>query len=176
MLGVYTPPCFKKKKIRFFLWGKDIRRIFVEQLNTTTTMKITQDKKSTKLVKKFLQKTNSLTFQETWHGFGNVSVRIVSVGESDQYNWKDQQYGRVLNIEVTAKKTGYHFSENRIPSKHAWGQTQISFFKKRKSHAEFCFNKMIQKTKIPMFFTMAGIPTPRYGDNFMGNVTFKYID
>ena len=158
------------------MWGKDIRRIFVKQSNNNTTMKITQDKKSTKLVKKFLKRTNSLIIKDTWHGFGDVSVRIVSVGESNQYNWKDQQYGRVLNIEVTAKKTGYHFSENRIPSKYAWGQTQISFYKKRKSHVEFYFGKMIQKTKIHMFFTMAGIPTPIYVDNFMGNVTFKYID
>ena len=82
----------------------------------------------------------------------------------------------MLNIEVTAKKTGYHFSENRIPSKYAWGETQLSFYKKRKSHTEFCFNKMIQKTKIPMFFEMASITGPRYRDNFMGNVSFKYID
>ena len=139
-------------------------------------MKITADKKTTNLVKKFLKRTNSLIIKDTWHGFGEVSVRIVSVGESNKYNWKDQQYGRVLNIEVTAKKTGYHFSENRIPSKYAWGQTQISFYKKRKSHVEFYFGKMIQKTKIPLFFEMAGIPTPIYVDNFMGNVTFKYID
>jgi hypothetical protein len=139
-------------------------------------MKITADKYSTKLVKKFLQKTNSLTFQDTWNGFGDVKVRIVSVGETDKYNWSTKEYSRVLNIEVTTKKTGFHFSENKIPSKYAWGETQISFFKKRKSHAEFCFNKMIQKTKIPMFFEMACISGPRYRENFMGNITFKYID
>ena len=139
-------------------------------------MKITQDKKSTNLVKKFLKRTNSLIIKDTWNGFGEVSIRIVSVGETDQYNWKDQDYGRVLNIEVTAKKTGYHFSENKIPSKYSWGETQLSFYKKRKSHTEFCFNKMIQKTKIPMFFEMASITGPRYRDNFMGNVSFKYID
>lgn len=140
-------------------------------------MKITQDKKSTKLVKKYLQKTNSLIIKDTWNGFGDVSIRVVSVGETDQYNWREQQYGRVLNIEVTAKKTGYHFSEDKIPAKYSWGyNTQMSFYKKRKSHAEYNFTKTIQKTKIPMFFTMAGIPTPRYGENFMGNVTFKYID
>jgi hypothetical protein len=82
----------------------------------------------------------------------------------------------VLNIEITAKKTGYHFSENKIPSKYAWGETQIAFYKKRKSNVEYNFIKTIQKTKIPMFFTMAGIPAPRYGENFMGNVSFKYID
>ena len=139
-------------------------------------MKITQDKKSTKLVKKFLQRTNSLIIKDTWNGFGEVSIRIVSVGETDQYNWTTKEYCRVLNIEVTAKKTGYHFSENKIPSKYSWGETQLSFYKKRKSHTEFCFNKMIQKTKIPMFFEMASITGPRYRDNFMGNVSFKYID
>ena len=139
-------------------------------------MKVTQDKKSTKLVKKFLKRTNSLIIKDTWNGFGEVSIRIVSVGETDQYNWREQQYGRVLNIEVTAKKTGYHFSENKIPSKYSWGETQLSFYKKRKSNVEYNFIKTIQKTKIPMFFTMAGIPAPRYGDNFMGNVSFKYID
>jgi hypothetical protein len=139
-------------------------------------MKITQDKKSTNLVKKFLKRTNSLIIKDTWNGFGEISIRIVSVGETDQYNWTTKEYCRVLNIEVTAKKTGYHFSENRIPSKYAWGETQLSFYKKRKSHTEFCFNKMIQKTKIPMFFEMASITGPRYRDNFMGNVSFKYID
>ena len=139
-------------------------------------MNITQDKKSTKLVKKYLQKTNSLIIKDTWNGFGDVSIRIVSVGESDQYNWKEQQYGRVLNIEITMKKTGYHFSENRIPSKYAWGETQIAFYKKRKSNVEYNFVKTIQKTKIPMFFTMAGITSPIHNDNFMGNLSFKYID
>ncbi len=140
-------------------------------------MKIAADKLSTKLVKKYLQKTNSLILKDTWNGFGEVSIRVVSVGETDQYNWKEQQYGRVLNIEITAKKTGYHFSEDKIPAKYSWGyNTQMSFYKKRKSHAEYNFTKTIQKTKFPMFFTMAGIPTPRYGENFMGNVSFKYID
>ena len=139
-------------------------------------MKITQDKKSTNLVKKFLKRTNSLIIKDTWPGFGDISIRIVSVGETDQYNWKDQDYGRVLNIEVTAKKTGFHFSEDKIPSKYAWGQTQISFYKKRKSNVEYNFIKTIQKTKIPLFFEMASIPNPRYSDNFMGNVSFKYID
>ena len=140
-------------------------------------MKITADKKSTKVVKKYLQKTNSLILKDTWNGFGEVSVRIVSVGETNQWNYIDQQWCRVLNIEVTAKKTGFHFSESRIPSPYSWGQTQMSFFKKRKSHAEWCFNKMIAKTNIPLFFKLASIPGPRYNDNeFMGKVTFKYID
>ena len=149
----------------------------MKQLNNNTTMKITADKLSTKLVKKFLQKTNSLILKDTWHGFGEVTVRIVSVGETDQYNWSSQKYGRVVNIEVTAKKTGYHFSEDKIPAKYSWGyNTQMSFFKKRKSHVEFYFGKMIQGTNIPLFFKMAGIALPRYSENFMGNVTFKYID
>ena len=140
-------------------------------------MKVTQDKKSTNLVKKFLKRTNSLIINDTWNGFGEVSIRIVSVGETDQYNWTTKEYCRVLNIEVTAKKTGYHFSENKIPSKYARGyNTQMSFYKKRKSHVEFYFGKTIQKTKIPMFFEMASITGPRYRDNFMGNVSFKYID
>ena len=50
-------------------------------------MKITADKKSTKVVKKFLQKTNSLTFKDTWNGFGEVSIRIVSVGETNKWNY-----------------------------------------------------------------------------------------
>ena len=140
-------------------------------------MKITADKRSTKLVKKFLQKRNSLILKDTWNGFGEVSIRIVSVGETDKWNYKEQQWSRVLNIEVTSKKTGYHFSENRIPSEYAWGQTRMSFFKKRKAHAEWNFNKLIANTKIPLFFEMAIISGPRYNNNeFMGNVTFKYID
>ena len=83
----------------------------------------------------------------------------------------------MLNIEVTAKKTGFHFSESKIPSPYSWGKTRISFFKARKSHAEYNFNKMIVNTKIPLFFKMASITGPRHnGDEFMGNVTFKYID
>ncbi len=140
-------------------------------------MKITADKLSTKLVKKFLQKTNSLILKDTWHGFGEVSVRIVSVGETDQYNWSSQKNGRVVNIEVTAKKTGYHFSEDKIPAKYSWGyNTQMSFFKKRKSRVEFNFNRLILNTDIPTFLTFAGIPKVRYGNQFLGNVKFKYID
>ena len=140
-------------------------------------MKITQDKLSTKLVKKYLQKTNSLTFQDNWNGFGDVTIRIVSVGESDRWNWVDQKYSRVLNIEVTAKKKGFSFSEDRIPSEYSWSQTRMSFFKRRKSHADWCFNKLIKNTIIPTFFKAACISGPRYNNNeYMGNVTFKYID
>jgi hypothetical protein len=140
-------------------------------------MKITQDKLSTKLVKKYLQKTNSLILKDTWNGFGEVSIRIVSVGETDKWNYIDQQWCRVLNIEVTAKKRGHHFSEDRIPSEYSWSQTRMSFFKKRKSHAEWNFNKLIVKTIIPTFFKAACITGPRYNNNeYMGNVTFKYID
>lgn len=140
-------------------------------------MTIIQDKQSTKILKKFLTKIESLTFQDNWNGFGDVTIRIVSVGESDKWNWNENSYSRVLNIEVTAKKNGYHFSENKIPHKYSWGSTRMSFFKKRKSHAEWCFNKMIVNTNIPLFFKMASIPGPRYnGNEYLGKVTFKYID
>jgi hypothetical protein len=139
-------------------------------------MKITTDKQSTNLVKNFLNRKGILEIKDTWNGFGEVSVRIVSVGETDKYDWSASKYERVLNIEVTAKKTGYHFSENRIPSKHAWGESQISFYKKRKSNVEYYFNRLILNTDIPMFLKFAGIPKVRYGNQFLGNVKFKYID
>jgi len=140
-------------------------------------MKITSDKESTKIVKKFLNKIGSLTFHDTWNGFGDVTIRIVSVGETDKYNWNESKYSRVLNIEVTARKEGFTFSENKIPHVYSWGSTRMAFFKRRKSHTEYNFNKMISQTNIPLFFKMASIPGPRYNDNeYMGNVTFKYID
>ena len=140
-------------------------------------MKITSDKESTKIVKKFLTKIGSLTFHDNWNGFGDVTIRIVSVGETDKYNWNESRYSRVLNIEVTARKEGFTFSENKIPHVYSWGSTRMAFFKRRKSHTEYNFNKMISQTNIPLFFKMASIPGPRYNDNeYMGNVTFKYID
>jgi len=92
-------------------------------------MRITSDKESTKILKKFLTKIESLTFQDNWNGFGDVTVRIVSVGESSKYNWNESSYSRVLNIEVTAKKEGYHFSENKIPNVYSWGSTRMAFYK-----------------------------------------------
>jgi hypothetical protein len=140
-------------------------------------MRITSDKESTKIVKKFLTKIGSLTFHDNWNGFGDVTIRIVSVGETDKYNWNESRYSRVLNIEVTARKEGFTFSENKIPHVYSWGSTRMAFFKRRKSHTEYNFNKMISQTNIPLFFKMASIPGPRYNDNeYMGNVTFKYID
>ena len=140
-------------------------------------MKITSDKESTKIVKKFLTKIGSLTFHDNWNGFGDVTIRIVSVGETDKYNWNESKYSRVLNIEVTARKEGFTFSENKIPHVYSWGSIRMAFFKRRKSHTEYNFNKMISQTNIPLFFKMASIPGPRYNDNeYMGNVTFKYID
>ena len=139
-------------------------------------MKITADKQSTNLLKKYLIRKGIVEIKDTWNGFGEVSIRIVSVGETDKYDWSVSKYERVLNIEVTAKKTGYHFSENRIPSKYAWGENQISFYKKRKSNVEFNFNRLILNTDIPMFLKFAGIPKVRYGNQFLGNVKFKYID
>jgi hypothetical protein len=140
-------------------------------------MKITADKPSTNLVKKYLSRKGIVEIKDTWHGFGEVSIRIVSVGETDKYDWSASKYERVLNIEVTAKKTGYHFSEDKIPSKYAWGyNTQMSFYKKRKSRVEFNFNRLILNTDIPMFLKFAGIPQTRFGNQFLGNVKFKYID
>ena len=139
-------------------------------------MKITADKPSTNLVKKYLSRKGIVEIKDTWNGLGEVSIRIVSVGETDKYDWSVSKYERVLNIEVTAKKTGYHFSENRIPSKHAWGETQIAFYKKRKSNVEYNFNRLILNTDIPTFLKFAGIPKVRYGNQFLGNVKFKYID
>jgi hypothetical protein len=140
-------------------------------------MKITQDKLSTKLLMRFIKKQNLVVMTDTWNHFGEVSVRIVSVGETDKWNWVDQKYSRVLNIEVTAKKKGFSFSEDRIPSNHYWSQSRMSFFKRRKSHADWCFNKLIKNTIIPTFFKVACIPGPTHNNNeYMGNVTFKYID
>ena len=140
-------------------------------------MKITSDKESTKIVKKFLTKIGSLTFQDNWMGFGEVSIRIVSVGETDKYNWNESKYSRVLNIEVTMKKKGERYSKDRIPAEYSWRETRISFYKKRKSSASLYFDRLICQTQIPLFFKMASIPGPRHsGSDFMGNITFKYID
>jgi len=139
-------------------------------------MTITQDKLSTNLVKKFLKKKGTLIMKEEWHGFGEVSIRIVSVGETDKYNWNEQKYSRVLNIEVTMKKTGFHFSEDKIPSKYSWRGTQMNFYKRRKRAASVYFDRMINQTQIPLFFKMAGIACPRHNSDFMGKLTFNYID
>lgn len=141
------------------------------------TMRITSDKESTKILKKFLTKIESLTFQDNWLGFGEVSVRIVSVGETDKWNWNENNYSRVLNIEVTMKKKGERYSEDRIPTKHYWSDTRMSFYKRRKSSASVYFDRLINQTQIPLFFKLASITGPRhYCSDFMGNVTFKYID
>jgi len=140
-------------------------------------MKITSDKESTKILKKFLTKIGPLTFQDNWMGFGEVSIRIVSVGETDKYNWNESKYSRVLNIEVTMKKKGERYSKDRIPAEYSWRETRISFYKKRKSSASLYFDRLICQTQIPLFFKMASIPGPRHsGSDFMGNITFKYID
>jgi len=140
-------------------------------------MTITQDKLSTNLVKKFLKKKGTLIMKEEWHGFGEVSIRIVSVGETDKWNWNENKYSRVLNIEVTMKKKGERYSEDRIPAEYSWRETRISFYKRRKSNASVYFDRLICQTQIPLFFKMASIPGPRHsGSDFMGNITFKYID
>ena len=51
-------------------------------------MKITQDKLSTKLLMRFIKKQNLVVMKDTWNHFGEVSVRIVSVGQTDKWNWK----------------------------------------------------------------------------------------
>ena len=63
-------------------------------------MKTTQNKTSTKLLKTFLKRKGLTTIKSTFSSFGEVLVRIVSVSESDKYNWNDQKYGNVINVEI----------------------------------------------------------------------------
>lgn len=141
-------------------------------------MKLTADKKSTTLVKKFLQKKGMLTIPCQFQGFGDCVVRFVSVSESDQYNWRDGKYARYINFEIIMKKDGESYSESRIPSENYWGRSSRQrFFKSRKYMAQMYINQMIAKTKIPMFMEMASITT--YNScvrELCGNVTYKYID
>lgn len=141
-------------------------------------MKLTADKKSTNLVKKFLQKKGMLTIPCQFQGFGDCVVRFVSVSESDQHNWRDGKYYRYINFEIIMKKDGEKFSESRIPSANYWGQrSRQSFFKQRKYMAQMHINQMLAKTKIPMFMEMASITTyNHYCAEICGTVTYKYID
>ena len=139
-------------------------------------MKLTSDKKSTSLVKKFLQKKGMLTIPCQFQGFGDCVVRFVSVSESDRYNWRDAQYSRYINFEIIMKKEGEAYSESRIPSANYWGRrSRQSFFKQRKYMAQMYINQMLSNTKIPMFMEMASITTYN-GRELCGNVTYKYID
>jgi hypothetical protein len=140
-------------------------------------MKITQDKLSTNLVKKFLKKQNLVVMKDTWNHFGEVSVRIVSVGQTDKWNWNCNEYGRVINIEVTLKKEGHRYAEGSIPSKYSWrSSNRACYFKSRKWSASNGAQRLINNTIIPLFFQMASIPLPRHSDEIIGNVTYKFID
>jgi hypothetical protein len=138
-------------------------------------MKLTADKKTTNLVKKYFKKNNLLSIPCQFDAFGECTVRFVSVSESDKWNYKEQKYARVINFEITLKKSGYRYSEDRIPSEYSWRETRQSFFKKRKWSAKNQLDKMLRTTKIPIFFEMATIPTQTHGE-LIGNVTYKYID
>jgi len=152
------------------------RRIFVKQSNTTTTMKLTADKKSTNLVKKFLKKKNLLTIPCNFHGFGDCVVRFVSVSESDKYNWREGQYARFINFEIIMKRKGEGYSEDRIPSPYSFYSSKQRFYKNRKNMAQMYINQMLSKTIIPTFMDMASITKHTYNTEFCGTVTYKYID
>ena len=141
-------------------------------------MKLTADKKTTTLVKKFLKKKGLLTIPCQFQGFGDCVVRFVSVSESDKYNWRDAQYARYINFEIIMKRSGEGYSESRIPSVNYWGRnSRQRFFKNRKYMAQMYINQMLKNTKIPMFMEMASITTyNNYCTEICGTVTYKYID
>ena len=141
-------------------------------------MKLTADKKTTTLVKKFLKKKGLLTIPCQFQGFGDCVVRFVSVSESDKYNWRDAQYARYINFEIIMKREGEGYSESRIPSVNYWGRnSRQRFFKSRKYMAQMHINQMLKNTKIPMFMEMASITTyNNYCTEICGTVTYKYID
>ena len=141
------------------------------------TMKITQDKLSTNLVMKFLKKQNLVVMKDTWNHFGEVSVRIVSVGQTDKWNWNTNEYGRVINIEVTLKREGHRYAEGSIPSQYSWrSSNRASYFKSRKWSASRGAQRLINETTIPLFFKMASISLPRHLDEIIGNITYKFVD
>jgi hypothetical protein len=118
-----------------------------------------------------------LTIPCQFDGLGDCSVRFVSVSETDKWNYKTQSYARVINFEVTAKKEGGRYSENRIPTKNWFNNAgRLRFFKNRKYITTMELNRMISKTNIPLFFKMAQIPCQAFNDELVGKVTFKYID
>ena len=140
-------------------------------------MTITQDKLSTKLLMRFLKKQDLVVMKDTWNHFGEVSVRIVSVGQTDKWNWNTNAYGRVINIEVTLKKEGHRYTEGSIPSKYSWrSSNRASYFKSRKWGASSGAQKLINNTIIPTFFKAASIPLPRHSDEIIGNITYKFVD
>jgi hypothetical protein len=140
-------------------------------------MKITQDKKSTKVLMRFLKKQNLVVMKDTWNKFGEVSVRIVSVGQTDKWNWNTNDYGRVINIEVTLKREGHLYAEGSIPSKYSWrSSNRGGYFKSRKWGASRGAQRLINETTIPLFFKMASISLPRHLDEIIGNITYKFVD
>lgn len=140
-------------------------------------MRQSADKQSTNLVKKFLKKTNMLTIPCLFDGLGHCSVRIVSVSETDKWNYKTQSYARVINFEVTAKKTGGRYCEHNIPAKNWWNNAErLRFFKRRKNVTTMELERMLSKTNIPLFFKMAQIPGQAFNNELVGKITFKYID
>jgi hypothetical protein len=172
---VYSNLPLKKKEV--FFVGEENCCIFVKQSNTTTTMKITQDKLSTKLLMRFIKKHNLLVMKDTWDRFGEVSVRIVSVGQTDKWNWNTNDYGRVINIEVTLKREGHRYAESSIPSVNSWrSHHRASYFKSRKWSASRGAQRLINNTNIPLFMKMASISLPRHDDDIIGNITYKFID
>ena len=140
-------------------------------------MTITQDKLSTKLLMRFIKKQNLVVMTDTWNHFGEVSVRIVSVGLTDKWNWNTNGYGRVINIEVTLKKEGHRYTEGSIPTKYSWrSSNRASYFKSRKWGASRGAQNLINNTIIPTFFKAASIPLPRHSDEIIGNITYKFVD
>ena len=140
-------------------------------------MTITQDKLSTKLLMRFIKKQNLVVMTDTWNHFGEVSVRIVSVGQTDKWNWNTNEYGRVINIEVTLKREGHRYAEGSVPTKYSCrSSNRTSYFKSRKWGASSGAQKLINNTIIPTFFKAASISLPRHSDEIIGNITYKFID
>lgn len=140
-------------------------------------MKITQDKLSTKLLMRFIKKQDLVVMKDTWNHFGEVSVRIVSVGQTDKWNWHTDEYARVINIEVTLKKEGHRYTEGSVPTKYSWrSSNRARYFKCRKWSASSGAQRLINNTIIPTFFKAASIPLPKHSDEIIGNITYKFID
>lgn len=160
----------------FFLYILNPCRIFVKQSNNTTTMKTTADSKTTKLVKKYLKKCDLITIPCQFQYFGDITVRFVSVGETEKWNHEYNKYGRVLNFEITMKKSsGVKFCQDNIPS--GWRtEFRNRFFRNRKYFAQQEINQMLKKTNIPLFLKLACVPIEKWGNDFCGNITYKYID
>jgi len=78
---------------------------------------------------------------------------------------------------VTAKKVGGRYSENRIPVKNWWNNSdRLRFFKNRKQVTTMELERMLSKTNIPLFFKMAQISGQAFNNELVGKITFKYIN